>query len=126
VESRLPEDIVQFVRTYIRSLDQLEALLLVAALPGREWSAAAIDVVIRSTPENVQRWLDEFVRAGILAAALEPGLYVYQPVNEQLRGAVAALGASYKMSRHKIVELIYAPPSAIQSFSDAFRFKKRE
>jgi hypothetical protein len=52
MEQNIPDEAVRFVREYIRSLDQLEALLLVSALPDREWSAEAVDSVIGSNSES--------------------------------------------------------------------------
>jgi hypothetical protein len=125
VPANLPDEVVQFVAKHIRSLDQLEVLLLVSALPDREWSVAAVDSVIRSNPEAVFGWLDGFVRLGILSHSEETKVYHYQPTTDELSRAIATLGATYKMSRHRVIELIYAEqPSAIKSFSDAFRIRK--
>ena len=111
----------------IRSLDQLEVLLLVSALPDREWSAEAVDSVIRSNPESVYRWLEGFVQSGILSRAEGTGCTKISPIKDQLAQSVATLGATYKMSRHRIIELIYSgQPSALKSFSEAFRFRKPE
>jgi hypothetical protein len=38
MEAGIPVEVRQFVEKYIRSLDQLEVLLLVSALPDREWT----------------------------------------------------------------------------------------
>ena len=127
MESTIPDEVIQFVARYIRSLDQLETLLLVCALPDREWSAPQVDSVIRSNPASVSDWLEGFVQAGILSRSDDKQFYRYQPSSDELARAVAALGATYKMSRHKIVKLIYSEQSsAIKSFSEAFRFRKQE
>jgi hypothetical protein len=99
----------------------------VSALPDREWSVAAVDSVIRSNPEAVSRWLEGLVESGIFARSADSGLYRYQPSSNDLARSIATLGATYKMSRHRIIELIYSgPPSAIKSFSDAFRIRKQD
>ncbi len=43
MEAGIPEEVRQFVGKYIRSLDQLEVLLLVSALTDLEWSVADVD-----------------------------------------------------------------------------------
>ena len=127
MEQNIPFEVIQFVGKHIRSLDQLEVLLLVSALPDREWSVAGVDSVIRSNPESVSRWLEGFVQARILSRSGNTGLYRYQPSSDQIARNVATLGATYKMGRHRIVELIYSgQPDAIKSFSDAFRIRKPE
>ncbi len=123
----VPGTVLRFISNHIRSLDQLEVLLLVNSLPDREWSVVAIDAIIRSNPEMVSRWLEGFVRLGVLSKSAQTGLYRYQPSNHQQGQIVADLAAIYKTSRHRVIELIYSgPPSAIRSFAEAFKFRNRE
>jgi hypothetical protein len=125
MDSILPTEVVEFVSAYIRSLDQLEVLLLLSALPDREWSVSAIDSVVRSNPEVVAQWLEGFVQSGIVSRSEDPPVYRYQPSNVEIAKAVAALGACYKMGRHRIVDLIYRPQSPLKDLSDAFRFRRK-
>ena len=114
---------------YICSLDQLEVLLLVSALPDRQWSANDVYSIVLSTPALVAERLESLVNAGIFSKAGQPPVYRYQPKNEELARAISALGAAYKLSRHRIVELIYAPSppdDPLKRFSDAFRFKRKD
>lgn len=129
MEVSIPEEVRQFVGKNIRSLDQLEVLLLVGALPDREWSVESVYNVVRSSPSVVQERLESLVAAGILARNGEPPVYRYQPRTEELSRAISALSATYKLSRHKIVELIYAPSKPddpLTSFTEAFRFKRKD
>ena len=129
MEEGIPEEVRQFIEKHIRSLDQLEVLLLVSALPGSEWSVDAVYNVVRTSPAVVAERLEFFTSAGMLKRSGEPPVYQYQPRTEQMGKAISLIGAAYKLSRHRIVELIYAPSRAddpLTSFTDAFRFKKRE
>ena len=129
MEGGIPEEVRQFVGKYIRSLDQLEVLLLVSALPDREWAAADVDNVVRSSPALVTERLESLVNAGILSRTAQPPVYRYQPRTEEIARAISALGATYKLSRHRIVELIYAPSrpdDPLTSFTEAFRFKRKD
>ena len=129
MESTIPEEVRQFVGKHIRSLDQLEVLLLVSALPDREWSVDDVYNVVRSTPAAVSERLESLASAGILSRAGEPPLFRYQPRTEQMARAISALSATYKLSRHRIVELIYAPSDTdetLKGFTEAFRFKKKD
>ncbi len=129
MEGSIPEEVCQFVGKYIRTLDQLEVLLLVSALPDREWSVNEVYQIVLSSPAVVTERLESLVNAGMLSRAKEPPVYRYQPKNEELARAVPALGAAYKSSRHRIVELIYAPSrpdDPLTSFSEAFRFKRKD
>ncbi len=129
MEVGIPEEVRQFVGKYIRTLDQLEVLLLVSALPDREWSVNDVYQVILSNTAAVTDRLESLFNAGMLSRSKEPPVYRYQPKNEEMAHAISALGAAYKLSRHRIVELIYAPSRAddpLTSFSDAFRFKRKD
>ena len=126
MESTIPTEVAQFVVKQIRSLDQLEVLLLLSALPDREWSVTALDSVVRSNPDSVAQWLDGFVAEGFVVRHGDPPVYRYQPPTEAMAQTIAALGATYKVSRHKIVELIYSRAQSIKDLSDAFRFKNPE
>ena len=129
MESTIPAEVREFVEKHIRSLDQLEVLLLVSARPDREWSVDDVYNVVRSSPTVVSERLESLVNMRILSRAGQPPLFRYQPQTEELSRAISALGATYKLSRHRIVELIYAPSRSddpLKGFSDAFRFKRKE
>lgn len=129
MESNIPTDVQQFVARYIRSLDQLEVLLLVSALPDREWSVDDVYNVVRSSPSVVAERLETLVNAGILSRSGLPPVFRYQPRTEELAAVIPALSAAYKLSRHRIVELIYSPTRSddqLKSFTEAFRFKKKD
>jgi hypothetical protein len=69
------------------------------------------------------------VSAGILTKSDNLPTYRYQPKTNEMAHAISALSATYKLSRHRIVELIYATPRSkepLASFSDAFRFRKKD
>jgi hypothetical protein len=120
----VPDQVRRFLSRYIRSLEQLEVLMLVSALPDREWTVDAVFSVVQTNRSLVQQRLDEFVKQGILMRGTE-GVYRFAPQSDALAKDIAAMASFYKLSRHKVIELIYATPSDdILKFSDAFRFKK--
>ena len=124
MELEVTEEVRLFIGRYIGSLDQLEVLLLVSALPDRDWSVDAVYQVVKSNPAVVAQRLEEFVAAGLLTRSTEP-LYRYGPRTQELSRAISSLGAIYKMSRHKIIEIIYSSKDdALKGFADAFRLKK--
>ena len=127
MELDIPVEVRQFVAQYIGSLEQLEVLLLVSALPDRQWSADAVYKVVLSNPAVVAKRLEDFVKSGLLRGSGDPPLYQYAPATEELGNQVAALSAVYKISRHKIVELIYTSTSnPLKAFSDAFKLKREK
>lgn len=126
-ESDLSPQVNQFIGRYIRSLDQLEVLLLVSALPDKEWASEDVYNIVRSNPTVVTERLEYFVKVGMLATNGTPARYRYQPKTSDLDKVIGELSLAYKGSRHKIVEMIYSrsePADPLKEFSDAFRIKK--
>jgi len=118
-----PPSIRVFLSRYVRSVEHLEILLLFTP-PGRSWSVAAAYDKIMSTPQSVERALDEFARHGLLQRATEaPHEYRCGPdlgVQEQL----AALAQLYRLKPVRVIEAIYhREGGAAQSFADAFKIK---
>src|SRR5947207_2897383 len=58
----LPTSVRQFISRYIRSVEQLEILLLLRERTDMEWTVQKTYEVILSAPASVQRWLEELVR----------------------------------------------------------------
>lgn len=129
MEAGIPEEVRQFVENYISTLDQLEVLLLVSALPDREWTVGDVDNVVRSSFAVVRERLEGLVNAGMLSKGGDPAVYRYQPKTNEMAHTISALSSAYKLSRHRIVELIYSPTRSrepLTNFSDAFRFRKKD
>ena len=129
MEGSVSPEVRQFVEKYIRSLDQLEVLLLVSALPDREWSVTDVYNVVRSSPGAVEERLEFFTAAGVFHRTDNPPTYWFQPRTVEIARVISSLSAAYKLSRHRVVAFIYSPARVddpMTSFSDAFRFKKKD
>lgn len=125
MEGDIPDEVRQFVSRHIQSLEQLEVLLLVSALPDRDWTVESVFQVVQTNRALVEKRLEEFVSSGFMVKAPD-GSYRYAPKSETIARQLASTAGFYKLSRHKIVELIYSGGDDIRKFSDAFRFKKPE
>jgi hypothetical protein len=133
-EEGLPPSVSQFIGQYVRSVEQLEIILLLARNPEETFSVQDVYRVIMSTVESVQGWLDEMVIQGLAAqTAGPPPTFRFLAANFALQEAVKSLGASYKAYPVRVIECIYrprqesapAPPSdPAQGFADAFRLRK--
>ena len=121
---QLPSTVREFLARYIRSVEQLEVLLLVQDQPNRSWSAGDVYSVIRSSEGSIAARLEAFAKEGFLAHEND-GRYRYAPQNTDLRAAVEQTAAAYKTWRIRVVEAIFTPPSdPVQSFADAFKLRK--
>lgn len=122
--SDIPQDVKRFIAAEIKSLEQLEVLLLISALPDRDWTVDGVFQVVQTNRDVVRQRLDEFV-ARQLVVRNPDGSYRYAPRDEAAAQQVATLSQLYKLRRHNLIELIYAPRAdELHHFSNAFRFKK--
>ena len=122
----LPDSVKQFLSRYIRSLEQLELLLLLRGQPDRPWTVAQAYEVIRSTHRSLQTGLELFASEGFFAEEQgPPPAFRYAPRNDELRAAVEQIAASYRISRVRVIEAIFAPEiDPVQKFADAFKLRK--
>src|SRR5688500_11845833 len=122
----IPDEARAFVRSYVRSMLQLETLLLLARDPARGWTADAVGRELRSSAEASSAQLERLHELGLLAveASAEP-VYRFAPRNEAHRAIVATLEQLHRERFHAVVDVIYARDRA-QVFADAFKLKKSE
>jgi hypothetical protein len=126
MEAPIPESVARFLAAHVRSLEQLEILLLLAASPERVWTADSVNAVVRSSAASAAERLAELRALGLLAVD-DSKAYRYAPPNRDVSAAVEELAHFYKERRVKIVEMIYAPPSdPVRGFADAFKLKKEK
>lgn len=124
---QLPPNIREFIGRNVRSLEQLEILLLVARDHETVWTVQSVYDVILSTKPSVERWLDEFSRLGLLRK--EPHLEsTYRFIAaEKDATEIRELGQLYRTKPVRIIEAIFnAGRNSAQSFADAFRIKPTE
>lgn len=123
----LPASIRAFLARHIRSVEQLEILLLFARGPGVAWSSKKVYDTILSTPHSVERWLEEMTRNGLLAKAPEPPGAYRLSGNEDVAAQTGLLAELYRISPVRVIEAIYRRDTiAAQSFADAFKLKSTD
>jgi hypothetical protein len=122
----LPASTRTFLARYIRSVEQLEILLLFVREPGSVWSSKKVYEMILSTPHSVERWLEEMTRTGLLEKTTEAVSYRCC-TNEELLSQLTLLEELYRISPVRIIEAIYRRDTiAAQSFADAFKLKNTD
>jgi hypothetical protein len=121
----LPAALREFIARYVRSVEQLEILLLLRRNEAEVWSVQKVYECILSTLPSVQRWLDELAHNGLLDKISEPIAGYRYCADENLLSLAAMLAEFYRTSPVRVIEAIYKrDSSAPQSFADAFRIKK--
>ena len=124
--NRIPENIRQFVHSSIDSVEQLEVLALLHDNPDKEWSIQSLSQELRSTESSVDKRLRDLVDRRVLEP-IEESPFRYRPRSPALDEMVSELVRFYRLFPFRIMDMIFSRPvNTMQSFADAFRFKKEE
>ena len=121
----LPPSVQQFLSKYIRSLEQLEVLLLLRNSSDRPWTSAEVYEVVRSSRSSIEERLESFVQLGFLAKKDgSPATFHYAPT-DNLAAAVDQTAGAYQKWRVRVIEAIFTPVvDPAQRFADAFKVRK--
>lgn len=123
----IPEELRRFVLTSVPSVPFLEALLLLRANPGQQWTGAMLAGRLYIAERTAQGLLDDLCRAGMAAPAAAPheSCYCYAPVSESLRERIDGLAELYARHLVDVTNLIHSSlDRKAQQFADAFRLRK--
>jgi hypothetical protein len=126
--TELPHRIQNFIAAYIRSLDALEVILFLRQSAPKEWEAAAIGSALNIELGVVLAKLEELETAGLVIRNIkDPACYRLNSSDPDQVAILADLAKLYASHRVKIITLIFTQPlEKIQTFADAFRFRKEE
>lgn len=123
----IPEDLRRFVLTSVPSVPFLEALLLLRANPGQEWSGEMLARRLYTSERTALGLLDELHRSGMAQPCAEPHehCYCYGPSSEALRERIDGLADIYARHLVDVTNLIHSTlDRKAQQFADAFRLRK--
>jgi len=120
----ISESVRRFIAQHVHSAGQLEVLLLLRAVPDREWSVEDVARAQVSTPVLAEQMLEDLRRRGLVQGGDEPRRYRYAPPPE-LGPVIDDLAEAYATRRVTVVGLIFSKPSsAVTELADAFRIRK--
>ena len=123
-EADLPSHIKAFIAEHIRTVVELESLLLLQRDPHQHWCAEELGRELRIDEQFALQEIADLIQRG-LARCEEPGGCRYAPRTPELDQAVQELARMYNERRVSVIQAIYSKPTdPIQSFADAFRFRK--
>ncbi len=126
-EQELPSSIRSFISRHVRSVEQLDILILFSREPKAVWTVQKVYDAILSTPQSVERWLDEMVRNGLLEKMIEPATSYRCTGEVSLISQMRELGEIYHTRPVRVIEAIYRrDAAAAQSFADAFKIKNTD
>ena len=119
----IPADVQRFLADHIRSIAQLELLLMLHRERERTWTVAAAAKELYTAVSMTEPLLESLRTIGLVS--LQGDQYQYSPKQQPLDRVVSDLSQLYQQRRVTIVNLIYsAPVQKLQDFADAFRIRK--
>ncbi len=120
----LPPNVDRFLRDAVRSVWELELLLLFHGQRTRLWTSDELVRDLRASVLIVGDSLDALQKAGLVSKNASDQ-YQYWPVSPELDHLVDDVAAAYASSPVAVTEAILsAPSSSIRIFADAFKIKK--
>jgi predicted transcriptional regulator len=123
-ESRIPLPVSEFVRATIKSVWALELLLHLRRKSTESFTVEQLSHELRGSRTMVTEALSQLQLAGLVMEE-SAGRVRYRSQNEQIDSLVAQLEQIYAERPTALIKEIASSPSAkIQSFADAFKFRK--
>ena len=118
----------RFIGRYLRTLEQLEVLLLLASAPERYWSAAEASDNLKIPAEDIGAALEHLTAASLLdVRLLDDVRYRFAPLDDERSLGVAELRSAYATQRIRVVsEVARRRSRSIVDFADAFRLQPGE
>lgn len=119
----IPEDVLHFIRTSIRSIWDLEVLLFLLRRQARSWNVDSLVRELRASVLIVTEALVGLHAAGVVEEVRDS--YRYRPATPELDTVVQRLQQAYAEYPVAVTQVVFAAPNnKIQVFADAFRIKK--
>jgi hypothetical protein len=122
VDDLIPADVRDFLVTYIDSIAQLEALLLLRAHPSERWTSAVVASRLYVDAPVAEEVLARLCARGLIAC--EDRIYTYSGNNAELDSLVDRLAVLYARHLIPVTKLIHDKPGRIREFASAFRLRK--
>jgi hypothetical protein len=126
----LPEAIQELLKERVRTIDELEAMLLLRADPESLWDDERLAAALQVSPALAHAVLDELERAGICVREAPNAHRMRFTLNAELARQLAELAIFYEQHRVDVLRFISntaisrVRTDALRTFAHAFREKK--
>jgi hypothetical protein len=118
----VPDVIREFIIKRIDSIVQIEALLLIRSNPQEEWSAAQIAARVYVSEAEAADALERLCAADLLRS--NDGKYRLDGISPQHAALIDQLLTVYKRHLIPVTNIVHSKSRRIDSFADAFIFRK--
>ena len=120
----IPQSARELIQRHLPTMDHVEILMLLRNERAQSLPAQRVATLIRKPEEMTATCLEALVAAG-LAAQLSDGGYRYAPRDDAVDDAAESLMRLYNERPVTLVKLLYErPPTAVNTFADAFKLRK--
>ena len=124
--AELPKEVRDFVTRHITSVEELEVLLLLRAVPDKDWSIDEVRRALSGSSESIRLRMDHLVRHRLVHSNSAGETFRYS-VGEAGDATIDEVANAYAKRRVAVIGLIFSGPSdSVRSFSDAFRFRDED
>jgi hypothetical protein len=122
-ESDIPRGVSEFIAANIRSIEQVEILLLLRASPDQRWTPKEVYQRVLTNQMSIQQSLQKLTEQGLLRSTGED---TYQfAADEEIQGILGELAVLYKEKPARFLFALYGTTqSEIDAFAQAFRIRK--
>ena len=118
----IPADVREFIHTYIQSIADLEALLLLARNVDAKWSAASVAKQLYIEEAQAAEVLERLCAGGL--AQCEAGSYWFNDGPDGPQAIVDRLADLYSSHLIPVTNLVHSRPLGARAFAAAFKFRK--
>ena len=119
----VPVEVQKFLVENIRSIEQLEILLLLRASSDHAWTISEVYQRVLTNENSVRESLERLCGLGLLRLAAEGAYQVAS--NPSTEGVLEKLAGFYKEKPARIIYALYGPQrSELDAFADAFKLRQ--
>ena len=115
-------DVREFILTYIDSIAQLEALILLANQPEKRWTLSRVAAQLYIDESHAKPVLDRLCDDGLLDCG--DGFFWFNGEPAGQREIVEKLASLYARHLIPVTNLVHAKPSGARAFAAAFKLRK--
>jgi hypothetical protein len=128
MRERVPAPVRSFLAGHVRSIAELETLVLLLHNARQWWTAESLADELGLSVREAGAALEGLARRNLLDVRLaEEVCFQYKPASDEQDAAVRELDRTYAAHRAAVAALVAAPPlDDVRAFADAFRILKKE
>lgn len=124
IDQDISDEARDMIQRHMATMDHVELLMTLRGSRGASFTSAELAEQMRKPEQLVDMCLESLAEAG-LAALLSDGTYRYAAVGGTLDRTAESVVTLYNERPVTLVKLLYErPPTAVNTFADAFKLRR--